>query len=91
MFKFLDRMRGVDIFMGAALLILVVGLLIFGMSVAIGHVEEKTSYGLPEIVRILGYLASGVIGALSSRPTSQPMTGDKEQAKEDVKDGIHPE
>ncbi len=39
----------------------------FGAAVALGHVEEKTSYGLTGILLILGQIASGVVKSEKNR------------------------
>ncbi len=40
---------------------IVAGLMGLGAAIALGHVEEKSSYGLTGILLILGQLASGTI------------------------------
>ena len=60
-------MSDVEKYLCRVLLILVLGLLIFGMVVALAHIQEATSFGLREIINTLGLLASGIIGILSGK------------------------
>lgn len=48
-----------------------VGVMALGASIALGHVEEKSSYGLTGILIVLGQLASGVIKSDKNKDSSE--------------------
>ncbi len=43
------------------------GLLVLAVVIAIGHVQEQTSFGLKEVFGILAILANGIIATLAGR------------------------
>ncbi len=52
---------------------MVLGLVSFGIAVALGHVEEKSSYGLTGVLLILGQIATGVIKSDRNREPEKPV------------------
>jgi hypothetical protein len=49
------------------LYVLVIGLLILAVVIAIGKVQQETSFGLKEVFGILAILANGIIATLAGR------------------------
>ena len=64
MFKSVDRIH--------VILILVIGLLVLASFVALGHVEEKTSYGLEGIIALLALITKDLISGLPHRAKDEP-------------------
>lgn len=46
----------------ALIFILLLLIFILAMSIALGHVEEKTSYGLADAIKLFSYLAASAAG-----------------------------